>query len=135
MRLAELVCVDPKEIRRIWPHASRFIKRAILRTGLSDFREVEDSILDGDALLWLVWNGERIEAAVSTILEVANTKKSCVIVACGGDDMANWIDLIDQIETYAKNEGCQSTRIIGRRGWLRVLEGYRADYAILEKAI
>ena len=133
--MAELVCVDPKQIRRIWPHASHFIKRAILRTGLSDFKEVEDSILDGDGLLWLAWNGEMIEAAASTVLEIANGEKSCIIVACGGDDMSNWLGLIEQIETYAKNEGCKRTRIIGRRGWLRVLEGYRADYAILEKAI
>lgn len=133
--MAELVCVDPKEIRRIWPHASHFIKRAILRTGLSDFEEVEDSILDGDALLWLAWDGERIEAAASTILETANERKSCVIVACGGEDMSHWLGLIAQIETYAKNEGCSCARIIGRRGWSRVLEGYRAEYAILEKAI
>lgn len=133
--MAELVCVDPKQIRRIWPHASHFIKQAILRTGLSDFREVEDSILDGDALLWLAWDGERIEAAASTVLEVANTKKTCVIVACGGDDMTHWLDLISQIETYAKNEGCTCSRIIGRRGWLRVLEGYSAKHVILEKAV
>lgn len=127
--------MDPKGIRRIWPHAAHLIKSAILRTGLSDFKEVEDSILDGDALLWLAWDGERIEAAASTILEVANLKKSCVIVACGGEDMGNWLDLIEQIETYAKNEGCQCTRIIGRRGWQRVLKDYRAEYAIMEKAI
>lgn len=133
--MAELVCVDPKEIRRVWPHASHFIKQAILRTGLSDFREVEDSILDGDALLWLAWDGERIEAAASTILEVANKNKTCVIVACGGDDMTHWLDLIGQIETYAKNEGCACTRIIGRKGWLRVLDGYSAKHVILEKAV
>lgn len=129
------MCVDPKQIRRVWPHASHFIKKAILRTGLSDFKEVEDSILDGDALLWLVWDGERIEAAASTVLEIANGNKSCVIVACGGDDMGNWLGLIEQIETYAKNEGCQSTRIIGRKGWGRVLDDYRAEHVILEKSL
>lgn len=130
-----LVCVDPAQIRAIWPHASHLIRAAIMRTGLSDFQEVEDSILDGDSLLWLAWDGERIEAAASTILEVANGKKTCVIVACGGEDMNNWLGLIEQIETYAKNEECQCTRIIGRKGWLRVLEGYRAQHVILEKAL
>lgn len=133
--MADLVCVDPKEIGRVWPHASHFIRSAILRTGLSDFKQVEDSILDGDALLWLAWNGSRIEAAASTILERANDKLSCVIVACGGDDMSRWLDLINGIEKYAKAEGCHCTRIIGRRGWLRALEGYEMRHVILEKAV
>lgn len=127
--------MDPKQIRRVWPHASHFIKRAILRTGLSDFKEVEDSILDGDALLWLAWDGERIEAAASTVLEIANGEKSCVIVACGGDDMSNWLGLIEQIETYAKNEGCKRSRIIGRPGWQRVLANYRRSFVILERQL
>ena len=106
-----------------------------MRTGLSDFQEIEDSILDGDALLWLVWDGERIEAAVSTILQKANGNLSCVIVACGGNDMGRWVGLIEKIEKYAKDEGCTSTRIIGRRGWLRALEGYQMKHVILEKAV
>lgn len=106
-----------------------------MRTGLSDFQEIEDSILDGDALLWLAWDGERIEAAASTILQNANGNLSCVIVACGGNDMGRWVGLIEKIEKYAKDEGCTSTRIIGRRGWLRALEGYQMKHVILEKAV
>lgn len=106
-----------------------------MRTGLSDFQEVEDSILDGDALLWLAWDGERIEAAASTILQKANGNLSCVIVACGGNDMGRWVGLIEQIETYAKNEGCSSTRIIGRAGWERVLKNYRRSHVVLERKI
>lgn len=130
-----MVCVDPAQIRAIWPHAAHLIRSAVLRTGLSDFQEIEDSILDGDALLWLAWNGKQIEAAASTILQKANGNLSCVIVACGGNDMGRWVGLIEKIEKYAKDEGCISTRIVGRRGWLRALEGYRAEYAIMEKRI
>ena len=133
--MATLVCVDPKQIKRVWPHAAHLIKSAILRTGLSDFKEVEDSILDGDALLWLAWDGERIVAAASTTLEKANDRKSCTIVACGGDDMSQWLGLIEQIETFARNEGCQCVRITGRKGWLRVLDAYKSEYVIMEKAI
>jgi len=133
--LADLVCVDPAQVKRIWPHASHLIRAAILRTGLSDFSIVQDSILNGDALLWLVWDGNQIKAAASTILEIANGEKTCVIVACGGGDMREWFGLIEQIETYAKNEKCRCTRIVGRKGWSRVLEGYSERHVILEKAL
>lgn len=132
---ASLVCVAPAQIKSIWPHAAHLIRSAVLRTGLSDFQEVEDSILDGDALLWLAWDGKQIEAAASTILQKANGQLSCVIVACGGNDMGRWVGLIEKIETYAKDEGCTNTRIIGRRGWLRALEGYQMKHVILEKAV
>lgn len=130
---AELVCVDPKEIRRVWPHASRFIRAAINQTGLSDFNEVEDSILDGDSLLWLAWNGRAIEAAASTRLERANGQLACVIVACGGSDMSRWLGLIAGIEKYAQDEGCVCTRIIGRKGWMRALKDYQMHHVILER--
>jgi len=133
--LVSLVCVDPKEIKRIWPHASHLIRSAVERVGISDFRIIEDSILDGDALLWLVWDGSKILAAVSTVLERANGKLACVIVACGGEDMSQWLGLITKIEDYAKAEGCHCTRIYGRKGWTRVLTNYRAQNVILERPL
>jgi hypothetical protein len=132
--LVEAVCVDPIHVKAIWPSAKGFIESAILKTGLSDFAEVEKSILSGMSLLWLAWDG-KIKAAAATTLEKANGKLSCVIVACGGHEMPEWLTLIEPIEQYAKNEGCQSMRVIGRKGWCRVLEDYQMKYVILEKAL
>lgn len=133
--LVDGFCVDPKEIRKVWPRVAHLIRAAVMRTGLSDFQVVEDSILDGDALLWVACDGPKIEAAASTILERSNDRLACVVVACGGENMERWVSLLSKIETYAKQEGCTCTRIIGRRGWLRVLKDYSAAHVILEKAI
>lgn len=38
--------------------------------------------------------------------------------------MKRWLPLIDQIEIYARAEGCRRVRIFGRKGWLRALEGF-----------
>jgi len=111
------------------------IRAAIMRTGLSDWNNIEAAILKGDMLLWLAWDGQRIEAAAATSLERANGNLVCVVVACGGESMGRWIDLIHGIEDYAKQEGCTCTRIIGRKGWLRALDSYRAQYVIMEKAL
>jgi hypothetical protein len=127
---AELVCVDPKLIHEVWPHARKLIISAIDRTKLSNPIDTEYDILNGDQLLWLAWDGS-IKAACSTLL----VDGVCVITACGGEDMKQWLPLFSQIEQYAKDQSCRCVRIFGRRGWLRVLDGYQAKHVILERQL
>lgn len=136
---AELVCVDPKRVHEIWPHVAPLLRKAILRTGLSAFADIECDILDGRALLWIAVSGEgsrlAIEAVASTSLQQTDAGKICVITACAGMHMSRWLPLIADIETYARSEGCTRVRIFGRKGWLRTLEGYRAKHIILDKEL
>ncbi|WP_315831124.1 hypothetical protein [Bradyrhizobium prioriisuperbiae] len=131
----ELICVDPRRIHEIWPHAADLIHRAVRRTNLNHTRDIDADVLSGAGLLWLAWNGEAIEAAATTSLIQTDTDKVCILTACGGEDMARWLPLLRQIEDYARNEGCACVRIYGRRGWQRVLDGYDVTHVILEKEL
>ncbi len=106
------------------------IRSAIERTGLSDFADVEKDVLEGRQLLWLVIS-DKIEAAGTTHL----SRGVCTITACGGHLMDRWVSLHKRIEKYAKDEGCRAVRIYGRPGWERVLDGYRREFVVLEKAL
>lgn len=136
---AELVCVDPKRVHEIWPNVAPLLRRAIARTGLSAFADIERDILRGHALLWLAISGEggaaAIDAVASTSLEQADAGKVCVITACAGAHMRRWLPLIAHIEAYAKAEGCRYVRIFGRTGWLRVLDEYRVTGVVLDKQL
>ena len=136
---AELACVDPGQVGLIWPEVAPRLRRAILRTGLSAFADVERDVLDGRALLWLALsqsNGEIvIDAVATTRLERTDAGKVCVIVACEGRGRHRWLPLISGIETYAKTEGCRGMRIYGRKGWLRALDGYRHTHVIIQKEL
>ena len=116
-------------------------------------------MLRGDALLWLALScengdGVRIDAAAVTELHRTEWRKVCVVVACGAlsrlrasgclrassrsdasraTDMRRWIGLLEQIEEFARAEGCEATRIIGRKGWARVLMSYQVKRIVLEK--
>jgi hypothetical protein len=133
--MTELLCVDPKRVAEFWPHVEPLLREAIIRTGISAWQDIEYNILYGDDLLWIGWDGEKVLFAGSTSLQQTDIGLVCVITACGGTDMHRWLPLISKIETYAKAEGCTRTRIVGRRGWMRVLEGYEMKNVILDKVI
>jgi hypothetical protein len=126
----DLICVDPERIFDFWQYARPLIKAAIDHTNLSDFDYIENQVLSGEQLLWLAWSG-KIEAAALTCLE----RGVCTITACSGHDMQRWLPLRERLEKYAKDEGCSTMRLYGRKGWERVLDGYRVEHVILEKAL
>jgi len=130
---AELVCVDPERVHQIWPHVRDLLKAACRRTELSAFADIEADILSGRSLLWLAWNGHAIEAAAATILINSDTAKVCIITVCGGRVMNRWLPLLAEIEAYAERERCTRVRIFGRKGWLRVLDGYEQKHIIMDK--
>jgi len=131
----QLVCVPPAQAAAIWPHVRELIRAAMRRGGLSSFRPVEASVLAGDALLWLACDSESIQAAAVTELHATEWRKMCVVVACGGKNMRAWLPLLAGIETYARAAGCACVRIMGRRGWTRVLPTYRTTRIVLEKEL
>lgn len=130
-----LVCVDPKRVSEVWPHVNHLLKGACCRTKLNAFSDIEADILAGRSLLWVAWNGRAIESAAATILINSEARKVCIITVCGGSDMKRWLPLIGQIESYARREGCERVRIYGRKGWLRVLDGYEQKYVIMDKEL
>ncbi len=132
--MADLICIDPARIDEMWPHVRDRIRAAVERTGLSSFADIESDVLTGMQLCWIAWDGKEILAAATTQL-VKPYDKVCVLTACSGYDRDKWLPLFAEIEKYAENEGCSSMRIYGRKGWERVLTGYRAEHVILEKRL
>jgi hypothetical protein len=90
----QLICIDPAQTHEFWPHAAALIKAAMEKGRLSSYADVEHSVRNGSALLWLAWNGEKIKAAAVTELGAANGEKFCTIVACGGHERAQWLPLL-----------------------------------------
>ena len=125
-----LICVAPDKVEEIWPHVRSIVKRAIDR-GHTDWDFLERNLFSGAWLLWLAWDGKEIKGAVVTAL----VKDACELVACAGNDFRGWIHLIAGIEDYARNEGKKTMRLIGRRGWSRVLGDYKPTLVMLEKKL
>jgi hypothetical protein len=130
--MVELICVDPARAAEIWPVVSPLIRPALENT-LTDFDTVASDVIAGRSLLWLVWDGSKLDAAVVTSISISNGRKFCTIVACGGRGLSNWKVLIGKLEQFAKAEGCRSIVIMGRRGWAREFPAYKLTSVTLEK--
>jgi len=131
----QLVCVNPADVEKLWTKIERPLRRAIDRTQLSDFASCETALFTGSHLLWLAIEGEKIEAMATTELAKIGERKICTIVACSGEEREHWLPLIAGLEKFAKDEGCDAMRIYGRKGWQRVLDGYRVENVVMEKRL
>lgn len=131
--MTELVLVPVGAAAWAWQHAGSYIRQAVER-GMTDFAKVEAEVLSGRRQLWLVLDGKTIVGAAVTRLV---TDGACEITALGTDPGAghNHFHLIDRIEDFARAEGCDAVRIIGRPGWQRALPGYAPKAVILERAL
>src|SRR5687768_13169083 len=94
LRIAEAICVDPKQIGPFWERAAPWIKAAMERGDFSTFEPVQKDVLNGDALLWLVWEDPIVLGATVTQITQTEKTKVCMIVACGGEDAQSWVHLI-----------------------------------------
>lgn len=132
----KLVCVDPKRIDEIWPHVSGFLASAFERgIGDDDLESLKQDLDARQSLLWVVWDGKGLLAAATTKLLKMPTKKLCVISACGGRELRRWRRFIAELESYAKAEGCDAFRMMGRPGWKAVFPDYREPWVCLEKGL
>ncbi|WP_298255830.1 hypothetical protein [Bradyrhizobium sp.] len=77
----------------------------------------------------------RSRACCGSCLIDSDLGKVCVITLCAGRAMKRWLKLVDRIEAYARDEGCGRVHIFGRKGWLRVLEGYEARHVVMDKLL
>uniref|UniRef100_A0A973WQF7 Uncharacterized protein n=1 Tax=Bradyrhizobium quebecense TaxID=2748629 RepID=A0A973WQF7_9BRAD len=133
--LADLICVPPQRVHEIWPRVEAMLGRAVLRTDLSHTADIARDVLEGDGLLWLACDGEKIEAAAITLLTRTDRHLVCLITALGGENRERWVPLLEQIEDWARAEGAKRLRLMGRAGWARVLKNYHVSNIVMERAL
>ena len=133
--MVECACVDPKHAHMYWGAAAALIRKAMERGGMGDCADVEHDVRNGASLLWFAYEGTDILAAAVTQLNMIQGKRTCTIVACGGEGFEKFGHLRERLETYARAENCSAMRVNGRPGWARLLPDYRTKCVILEKAL
>jgi hypothetical protein len=128
-----LVAIPPEHVIEVWPLVQEFIE-AGCKDCESSAEDLRDEAQQGTTQLWLAW-ADCCEAAAITRLVFTPQGVICLLISCGGKGMDRWLGLLDEIELYAKAQGCVAMRIIGRLGWLRKLHDYDLTRIILDKRL
>lgn len=116
-----------------WPKVKGHIDRGLS----SDYtlEQVYNDLTVADAQLW-TWETDDVHAALVTkIEEFPDGKRFCLLLSAGGCRVHDWKSQLPVVEDWAKSEGCVELRIYGRRGWLRVLDGFKEREVTMVKAL
>lgn len=89
----------------------------------------------GDWQLWFVWT-DGVQAVVGTELHVEMTgMKCCLVRFCTGNNAKKWVHLLEQIEDWARLEGCGFIHTLARKGWARHMPDYTLTHIELTKEL
>lgn len=128
------MCCPPDMVVQVWPVVRSMVRKAYDKTDLGNAADLDADVATGRALLWIV-AGDSVECALVTRLETTQRSKVCFICALGGAGAKQWLHLIGQLEAYAKAEGCDCIRWMGRKGWMRKLPQYREVGVVMERRL
>jgi hypothetical protein len=116
-----------EDYNRVWP----WLEKAAKRFGNTHTKEhVLQRILDGRAQLWTERN-----AALVTSIERYDSGYVEVRGWLGGGSIAGLKTIEKRVEVWAKSIGAQRLTILGRRGWLRALTGWRELAVLMAKEL
>jgi hypothetical protein len=129
--LHRLYLVPKDDLDFYWPLVCKYIQSALdLSNGESDIEDILKMLQEEELGLWIAWSQElkRPVACCTTMIQDYPKKKVCTIVHFGGDTFLEVGNLIPKIQRYAKEQGCQSMRVYGRKAWVKRLTSYGFDY-------
>ena len=114
--------------------------RAILLTdGDETLTSVRNDLRDGRRQLWMAFDApdmiRAVMAVTTRLVTFGSGRQKCEIAHIGGDGMVRWLGFLPVIEAWAREQGCCGMRLIGRRGWVKVLAqfDYEDSAVLLEK--
>jgi hypothetical protein len=130
---ARLYGAKASQIESYWPQVLPLINSALEYSDKYTSQFIYESLKSRDMQLWLSIDGE-IEACCITRIENFPTGKVCTIFLVAGKNMDHWLRFEEQIERWAKSQGCQSIEAYGRPGWVRVT-GWEQIHVVIRKRI
>lgn len=129
-----LQAIPPQHLGEVFPLVRPLMESVAERSkGRWSVPGMLERIATGDWLLWIVWDGS-VRAIVGTELYLdVSGMKCCMIRFATGREASGWTHLLDEIEEFARAEGCGRIDMIARKGWAKHLPAYRMSHVFLEK--
>ena len=125
-------CIPVALLDIVWNDAEKLLSPAIKTAGGKfTSSDVKEAIESGMLVLWLVADGTKPIAAITTRIIEYPGCRAMALDWIGGRRMKEWLPMAQEtIERFAKDNGCTHLEGYGRKAWGRWLERYnwKPDY-------
>lgn len=130
-----LVRVETTEIGKNWNVLENaLIEAADGSRGRYSVEGILTQVFREDWQLWAVITGDHLQALLATTLSVElSGHRTAGIVFAVGEAPREWVHLIDELEDWARTQGCTRLEIWARKGWAKMLQDYKLSHVLLEK--
>ena len=120
----------------IWPQAEPHLLRSYRRSDQNIPVNLRDDLRNGMRQLWLLTQGDvTIVAAGVTCIVALRSGLALKIEHFGGSSLGQWLHLLEELEDYARHQGCKKVMWEGRKGWIRLLADYEVTAWVMEKRL
>jgi hypothetical protein len=131
--------IGPEMLEGIWPLVDKYIKDATARSnGRHSPMTVFNGVFNEIYELWLVINDEadnRVKACIVTQgVTYPTGMKALEIIIAAGDSRKEWAHMVvETLEEWAIERGCNLLEIFALKGWAREFTEYKLTHVVLEK--
>ena len=121
-------------LETLWPLALPHIERVADETLIASPDDILSDIREGLKQLWLCeQEGSVTGAIVTQVYETRRGSICCIWAASGVVGVEMLVPVFSDIEAWAREIGCVALEVKGRKGWKRVLPGFKETAICLEK--
>ena len=122
--------VPSEHVLDVWPAVADYVQNAMEYTcGRYELEDVLEGVKNGEFLLWIAFDGERIKGCVITDMMQYPRKKFLGCPFVTGDEFASWKQpMFETLQRFARDNNCEGLEATARLGWSRVFkdDGYEA---------
>lgn len=131
----DLVGIPAEFLAEAWDDFAPWLAAALERGGDGTFNltDVYEGISKREMQLWGVWR-EGWRAGVVTQIAGTPRKTVLLILLVGGEEMSDWLPLLEDLCRYGKEKGASMAEIVGRHGWRKLLPDWDSQ-VILRRAL
>lgn len=101
--------------------------------------DILQKIVSGNMQLWAAYNEDKdtVDGVAITEIAVYPQRKICRFLCATGENLIEWINLIEGMEEWAIEMGCDGFQAECRPGWEKLLKGfgYSKSHVILNKEL
>lgn len=146
----ELLQVPPDKLHALWHLLAPLVKYGVEREGgRHTVPGIYNMIKTGEWVAFMIYADEdeadgaphgvdRVRAVLTVqIFEELNEERICASRFLAGKNRTSWSWLVEALELFAVNNGCDRMEFLARKGWQKELRdyGYKASHILLEKRL